>query len=46
MIGSTVVAGEECIFPVQSNLAVILPMSDRMSWFNIAGIRCTGETHA
>ena len=46
MIGSTVVAGEECIFAIESNLAVILPMSGRMSWFNIAGIRCTGETHA
>ena len=45
MIGSTVVAGEECILAIKSNLAVILPISGRMSWSNIAGIRCTGEAH-
>jgi hypothetical protein len=34
-------AGECPVVPSDGNLAVILPMSDRMSWFNIAGIRCT-----
>ena len=29
----------------ECNLAVILPISGRMSWSNIAGIRCTGEAH-
>ena len=39
MIGSTVVAGEECIFSIQSNLAAILPISGRMPSSDIHGIR-------
>ena len=33
---------EQCILAIEDNLAVILPMSGRMSWSIIAGIRCTG----
>ena len=43
---SAIGAAEGPVASANRNLAVILPMSGRMSWFNIAGIRCTGETHA
>ena len=41
-VGAAFGAGEEPRLPSQRNLAVILPMSGRMSWSIIAGIRCTG----
>jgi hypothetical protein len=34
-------AGEQIILAAEGNLAVILPISGRMLWSNIAGIRCT-----
>jgi hypothetical protein len=40
---TVVVAGEQAIFSIQRNLAVILPISGRMSVYIIAGIRCTGK---
>ena len=33
--------GEQIVLPAQRNLAVILPISGRTLWSNIAGIRCT-----
>ena len=32
---------EQIILPAEDNLAVILPISGRTLWSNIAGIRCT-----
>ena len=34
-------ACEQIVLPAQHNLAVILPISGRTLWSNIAGIRCT-----
>jgi hypothetical protein len=36
-----IVASEQRVFPIEHNLAVILPISGRMLWSDIAGIRCT-----
>src|SRR3954469_10937359 len=44
--GSAVRAREESIFPGQSNLLVILPISGRTSWSIIAGIPSTGVAFA
>jgi hypothetical protein len=41
MLAAAIGAGEEMIFTPERNLAVILPMSGRMLWSDIAGIRCT-----
>src|SRR5205823_11778128 len=40
-LSATVGAGEQMVLAAQCNLAVILPMSGRMLWSDIAGIRCT-----
>jgi hypothetical protein len=41
-VGATFGAGEEPRFSAKCNLAVILPISGRMSSSTIAGIHCTG----
>src|SRR4051794_2093164 len=46
VLGSAVRAREECIFPGQSNLLVILPISGRKSWSIIAGIPFTDVAFA
>jgi hypothetical protein len=43
LLAATVGAGEEMIFAPERHLAVILPISGRMSSSTIAGIRCTGK---
>src|SRR5215207_4364633 len=41
ILRALIMPGEECILPIENNLAVILPMSGRMLWSDIAGILCT-----
>src|ERR1700740_656803 len=41
VLPAAVGAGEEMVFAPERNLAVILPISGRTLWSNIAGIRCT-----
>jgi hypothetical protein len=43
VLGAEVMAGKERILAVERNLAVILPISGRMSPSTIAGIPCVGE---
>jgi transposase-like protein len=43
ILGAMIMAGEECILAIENNLAVILPMSGRMSWSIIVGTRCMGR---
>jgi hypothetical protein len=43
VLAAAVRPGEESILPIERNLALILPISGRMSSFTIAGIRCTGK---
>jgi hypothetical protein len=38
-----IVPGEERVLAIECNLAVILPISGRTLWSNIAGIRCTAR---
>ena len=40
-LAAAIGAGEEPRLPAKGNLAVILPISGRTLWSNIAGIRCT-----
>ena len=42
VLAAAIGAGKERILAIQRNLAVILPISGRMSSSTIAGIRCTG----
>jgi hypothetical protein len=41
VLRALIMTGEECVFAIEHNLAVILPIPGRMLWSNIAGIRCT-----
>ena len=41
ILRSFIMACKQRILAIDHNLAVILPISGRMSWSNIAGIRCT-----
>jgi hypothetical protein len=41
MLAAAVGAGEEVILAAERNLTVILPMSGRMLWSDIAGIHFT-----
>ena len=41
ILGAEIVAGEQRVLAIEHNAAVILPMSGRMLWSDIAGIRCT-----
>ena len=43
VLGAVIMAGEQCILAIENNLAVILPMSGRMSWSIIVGTRCMGR---
>jgi transposase-like protein len=43
VLRACIVAGEECILAIENNLAVILPISGRMSLSTIAGILCAGK---
>ena len=40
-VAAAIGAAEQPGLPAESNLAVILPISGRMLWSDIAGIRCT-----
>ena len=43
MLAAAVGTGEEMVFAPERNLAVILPISGRMSSSTIVGIRCAGK---
>jgi hypothetical protein len=45
VLRSLIVPSEQAIFPVQGNLAVILPISGMLSLSIIPGIRCAARAH-